>query len=104
MPIDTEVVVFTRPGKVEVRPAVVPDPGPDEVLVRTAYSGVSQGTERWLLLGRYNRMDADPAASYPCFPGYQATGVVVAPARSQQRSWPSPPRVTMNSAPQSGQR
>ena len=51
MPIRTEAVVFTAPGTDEVRPVTVPDPEPDEVLIRTVYSGVSQGTERWLLLG-----------------------------------------------------
>ena len=76
MPIDTEVVTFTAPGRVEVRPARVPDPGPDEVLIRTVYSGVSQGTERWLLLGRYNPVGQEEATRYPCFPGYQAAGIV----------------------------
>jgi 3-hydroxyethyl bacteriochlorophyllide a dehydrogenase len=78
MPLRTEAVVFTAPGVVEVRPVNLPDPEPDEVLIRTVYSGVSQGTERWMLLGRYNRMADDVAATYPCFPGYQAAGVVEA--------------------------
>jgi threonine dehydrogenase-like Zn-dependent dehydrogenase len=33
------------PGEAEIRPVTLPDPGPDEVLVRTRYSGVSRGTE-----------------------------------------------------------
>src|SRR5215216_3454051 len=74
----TEAVVFTAPGTVEVRTVTLPDPEPDEVLIRTVYSGVSQGTERWMLLGRYNRMADDVTATYPCFPGYQAAGVVEA--------------------------
>src|SRR3712207_8740494 len=37
-----------------------------------SYSGVSQGTERWLLLGRYNPVGQEEATRYPCFPGYQA--------------------------------
>jgi 3-hydroxyethyl bacteriochlorophyllide a dehydrogenase len=78
MPIATEAVVFPAPGQVEIWPVTVPDPGPDEVLMRTVYSGISQGTERWMLLGRYDRMGEQPAANYPCFPGYQAAGVVEA--------------------------
>jgi 2-desacetyl-2-hydroxyethyl bacteriochlorophyllide A dehydrogenase len=74
----TEAVVFTAPGTVEVRPVNLPDPKADEVLIRTVYSGVSQGTERWMLLGRYNRMSDDVATTYPCYPGYQAAGVVEA--------------------------
>ena len=33
------------PGVGELRPVSLPEPGPDEVLVRAAYSGVSRGTE-----------------------------------------------------------
>lgn len=76
MPIRAEAVVFPEPGRVELETIDVPDPGPDDVAVRTAYSGVSQGTERWMLNGRYNRMAENVAANYPCFPGYQAAGVV----------------------------
>lgn len=69
-------IVFPAPGEVEVRDMEVADPGPGEVRVKTAYSGVSQGTERWVLLGRYDNYGKDPAAAYPCSPGYQAAGVV----------------------------
>jgi threonine dehydrogenase-like Zn-dependent dehydrogenase len=33
------------PGAGEIRPVRLPEPGPDEVLVRTRYTGVSRGTE-----------------------------------------------------------
>lgn len=52
----------------------VPDPGPGQVGIRTVFSGVSQGTERWALTGRYGHFDQD--SFYPCSPGYQAAGVV----------------------------
>jgi len=39
------------PGEGEIRPAVLPDPGPDDVLVRTRYSGVSRGTETLVFRG-----------------------------------------------------
>ncbi|NUT99460.1 MAG: dehydrogenase [Saccharothrix sp.] len=44
-------VWFTGSGKSEIRPVRVPDPGPDEVLVRTLFSGVSRGTETLVLHG-----------------------------------------------------
>jgi 2-desacetyl-2-hydroxyethyl bacteriochlorophyllide A dehydrogenase len=69
-------VVFPGPNHVEIREMEVPDPGPGQVGIRTVWSGVSQGTERWALTGRYGHWDRDYAASYPCSPGYQAAGIV----------------------------
>src|SRR6266498_2851444 len=74
----TQAVVFPEPKRVELWEMELPDPGPDEVLVRTVYSGVSQGTERWALIARYDDYGDDPSAAYPCSPGYQAAGVVAA--------------------------
>ena len=74
----THAVVFVEPGRVEVRQMEVPDPGPGQVGIRTVWSGVSQGTERWALTGRYGHFDRDFSAYYPCSPGYQAAGVVEA--------------------------
>jgi NADPH:quinone reductase-like Zn-dependent oxidoreductase len=34
-----------EPGVGEIREVALPTPGPDEVLVRTLWSGVSRGTE-----------------------------------------------------------
>ncbi len=72
----TPAVVFAEPGRVEIREMAVREPGPGEVGVRTAFSGVSQGTERWALTGKYDQFARDVAACYPCSPGYQASGVV----------------------------
>jgi 2-desacetyl-2-hydroxyethyl bacteriochlorophyllide A dehydrogenase len=69
-------VVFPEPKRVEIREMDLPDPGPDEVGIRTAFSGVSQGTERWALTGRYGHYDQDYSQYFPCSPGYQAAGVV----------------------------
>jgi 2-desacetyl-2-hydroxyethyl bacteriochlorophyllide A dehydrogenase len=69
-------VVFVEPKRMEIREMEVPEPGPDQIGIRTVYSGVSQGTERWALTGRYNHFDENVAAFYPCSPGYQAAGVV----------------------------
>jgi 2-desacetyl-2-hydroxyethyl bacteriochlorophyllide A dehydrogenase len=69
-------VVFPEPKRVEVREMELPEVAPDQVGIRTTYSGVSQGTERWAVTGRYGHYDRDYAAYYPCSPGYQAAGVV----------------------------
>lgn len=69
-------VVFVEPNRMEIRDLEVPEIGPDQVGIRTAFSGVSQGTERWALTGRYGHFDHDYSAYYPCSPGYQAAGVV----------------------------
>ena len=39
------------PGCGDIRPAALPDPGPNDVLVRTMYSGVSRGTETLVFRG-----------------------------------------------------
>jgi propanol-preferring alcohol dehydrogenase len=62
--------VFAAKNKVEVRDVKIPDPGPDEIGVRTLYSGISIGTELWILKQRY--WDAE----FPCVSGYQKVGVV----------------------------
>lgn len=72
----TQAVVFPEPNRVEIQAMETPDPGPDQVGIRTVFSGVSQGTERWSLTGRYGHFDRDYSAYYPCSPGYQAAGVV----------------------------
>ncbi len=76
MPIDTEAIVFPAPNVVEVRPVLLPDPGPREVGVRTVYSGVSLGTERGCFTGSYNRMGQRVADAYPFVTGYQKAGIV----------------------------
>lgn len=40
------------PGQAEIQTVPVPEPGPDEVLVRSRYSGVSRGTEVLVYQGR----------------------------------------------------
>jgi threonine dehydrogenase-like Zn-dependent dehydrogenase len=39
------------PGRGEIRPVTLPEPGPDDVLVRTVRSGVSRGTEALVFRG-----------------------------------------------------
>jgi threonine dehydrogenase-like Zn-dependent dehydrogenase len=52
-PVQTEAQAFwlRAPGCGEIRPVTVPEPGPDEVMVRTVRSGVSRGTETLVFRG-----------------------------------------------------
>lgn len=63
-------VVFAAQEKVEVWDIEIPEPGPDDVLIRTLYSGISIGTEGWILKNAYWRV------TYPLVTGYQLCGVV----------------------------
>ena len=76
--MQTRAVVFTKPNQVDLISVAVPEPGPNEIAVRTLYSGISIGTERWGLTGRYNHWGADVAKYYPYVPGYQRAGIVEA--------------------------
>lgn len=42
---------LSAPGAGEIRPATLPDPGPEDVVVRTLFSGVSRGTETLVFRG-----------------------------------------------------
>jgi hypothetical protein len=41
-------IVFAGKNKVEIWIIGIPDPGPDEIGVRTLYSGISIGTKLWI--------------------------------------------------------
>ncbi|MEU3453482.1 dehydrogenase [Micromonospora sp. NPDC006766] len=49
---DAQAFWLRAPGEGEIRRVVLPVPGPDEVLIRTRYSGVSRGTETLVFTGR----------------------------------------------------
>jgi threonine dehydrogenase-like Zn-dependent dehydrogenase len=51
MSLDARAFWVRRPGHGEIRPVALAPPGPDEVLVRTLYSGVSRGTETLVFSG-----------------------------------------------------
>ena len=51
MPDDARAFWIGEPGRGEIRSATLPDPGPDEVLVRTLHSGISRGTEALVFRG-----------------------------------------------------
>jgi 3-hydroxyethyl bacteriochlorophyllide a dehydrogenase len=63
-------VVFAASEQVEVWDIGIPEPGPEDLLIRVLYSGISVGTEGWILLGKYK------GTTYPLVTGYQHCGVV----------------------------
>ncbi len=65
-------IVFPSVNRVELQSYEVAEPLSGEVLVRTEYSGVSQGTELWALT------DHRPELKYPTVPGYQSVGLIQA--------------------------
>ncbi len=48
---------INQPGKGELREEVLPDPGPDELRIRTLYSGISRGTESLVWNGQVPRSE-----------------------------------------------
>ncbi len=52
-PVGGDALAFwlREPGAGEIRQVELPEPGPDDVLVRTRYSGVSRGTETLVFRG-----------------------------------------------------
>jgi len=80
MPIRSSAVVFEAPGKVGFRTVECPDPGPQDVVVRTEYSWISIGTEGSFLRGERSgdetaRLATDPWP-FPLVPGYQKVGTL----------------------------
>jgi threonine dehydrogenase-like Zn-dependent dehydrogenase len=49
--VEARAFWLTAPGTGEIRPVALPEPGPDDVLVRTLRSGVSRGTETLVFRG-----------------------------------------------------
>lgn len=84
-PDRTATALWTvAPGRAELRTEPLPEPGPDEALVRTLYSGVSRGTEALVFHGRvpesqYDAMRAPLQGGRFPFPvkyGYACVGRV----------------------------
>jgi threonine dehydrogenase-like Zn-dependent dehydrogenase len=51
VPVDAHAFWLRAPGCGEIRSTTLPEPGPDDVLVRTLRSGVSRGTEALVFRG-----------------------------------------------------
>ncbi len=68
----TQAVVFPKANTYEVKDLTLPEPGPEDVSVRTLVSAISPGTERWILRGKH------AGTEFPCVPGYHRIGIVEA--------------------------
>lgn len=73
MAIKSKSVVIPRRNAIELRDVMVAEPKAGEILIRTAFTSISAGTERMLLDGRMPH----PALSFPVVPGYETVGQVV---------------------------
>ncbi len=73
MAIKSKSVVIPRRNAIELRDVMVAEPKAREILIRTAFTSISAGTERMLLDGRMPH----PALSFPVVPGYETVGQVV---------------------------
>jgi 2-desacetyl-2-hydroxyethyl bacteriochlorophyllide A dehydrogenase len=82
-------VVFTGPRQVELETYEVPDPGPQQVLVRTMRTLVSAGTEVKALVNMRGE------ATYPTRPGYSSVGIVEAAGSAVAEVQPGDRVVTM---------
>jgi 2-desacetyl-2-hydroxyethyl bacteriochlorophyllide A dehydrogenase len=68
--MQARAIVFPAKNEVEIQSHEVPALRPNEMLVRTEYSGISQGTEIWALTGFRNEL------TFPTIPGYQSVGII----------------------------
>ncbi len=73
----TRAVCALSADQVVLREVTIPEPGPQEVVVRAEYSSISTGTERWVITGQFHPPGGKPM-SHPLVPGYQKAGVVEA--------------------------
>src|SRR5436190_13915711 len=80
--MQAHAAVALAPRHVAFQPVTVPDPGPDDVVVRVRHSWISNGTEGSFVRGERiggdtPRLESDPLP-FPHVPGYQKVGVVEA--------------------------
>ncbi|MEM6973095.1 MAG: chlorophyll synthesis pathway protein BchC [Pseudomonadota bacterium] len=66
-------VVLDAPGSIGLDHLALDAPGPDDVVVDIAVSGISTGTEKLLVTGE---MPPFPGMGYPLVPGYESVGRV----------------------------
>jgi 2-desacetyl-2-hydroxyethyl bacteriochlorophyllide A dehydrogenase len=87
--------VIREPFRVEVREVDLPDPAPNQILVRTEVSAVSPGTELAVYTGTHQwlRDPNLPDWKFPFRPGYSAAGTVAA-VGSEVRGWQAGDRVS----------
>ncbi len=67
-------IIIQEPRRVEFAPVAVTPPGAGDLVVATAVSGISTGTEKLFWSGD---MPPFPGMGYPLIPGYESVGRVV---------------------------
>jgi len=72
--MDTDAVVFEKPGLIGIRRVTLRQPTAGDVVVETRSSGISTGTEKLLFEGV---MPYFPGLAYPLVPGYETLAQVV---------------------------
>ena len=72
--METLAVVLEEPERLHLRHLQLQVPGEADIVVQTAWSGISTGTERLLYEGR---MPDFPGMGYPLVPGYETVGRVL---------------------------
>ena len=72
--MQTNAVVLNAPKSLALETVHLTDPGPEDLVVDIAYSGISTGTEKLFWTGD---MPPFPGMGYPLIPGYEASGEVV---------------------------
>jgi 3-hydroxyethyl bacteriochlorophyllide a dehydrogenase len=70
--MNSRAILFTAPHTVALGEVEIPEPGPGQVLVQTAFSAISPGTERRCLAGL--QAGSPP---FPVVPGYALSGQVL---------------------------
>ena len=70
-------VIFPEIGRAVVEEVEIPDPGHKDILVKIHSSGISVGTERWMLKGKLG-IPGEIIFGFPHAAGYQAAGTVAA--------------------------
>lgn len=73
-PVSVAAVVCPKPGEVVLGNVALAGLADDDVLIRTVHSGVSTGTDKWVINGRFEWGGFE----FPLVPGYQRVGVVAA--------------------------
>lgn len=81
--MQTHAIVIPEPNRIELREVELTEPGPDDLVVATAYTSISAGTERMLLAGRLPH----PMLSFPIVPGYETVGRVVVAGANVPAGW-----------------
>jgi 3-hydroxyethyl bacteriochlorophyllide a dehydrogenase len=69
---ETAAILVGTPSEVTFAAIPIEPPDPDDVLIATHYSGVSTGTDTWVMRGvfEWDRL------TFPLVPGYQRSGMV----------------------------